>query len=100
KTAAGAVDNVTFEAIPDQGRSQLSILAKTEVIPRQMVLVRSGLDPALVDAIKALMMDLDKQPEGPDILKAVLKTKKFNELPNGTDGVVAGMKELSDVVNR
>jgi len=98
KAAAGAVDYISYEKLPEESRSALKILAKTEPIPRQLMVVRAGLDPALVEAIKALLIGLDKTPEGMDILKKFQTTTKFDEFPGGPYAAWTRIRELTKLV--
>ncbi|MDJ0717373.1 MAG: phosphate/phosphite/phosphonate ABC transporter substrate-binding protein [Prochloraceae cyanobacterium] len=98
--AAGVLDNLNFKEIPPQIRAQLKVLARTEAVPRQLVLVREDLDPKLVSAIKTILIDMDKTPEGRDLLQKLEKTTKFDEFPEGTEAVLARMRELYELVQR
>lgn len=79
RVAAGALDNVKFSKIPEETRSSLIVLAETERVPRQLVVARQGMDPALIKAIKSLLIDMNKTPEGQAVLKAFEDTARFDE---------------------
>ncbi len=100
KTAAGAVDNISFDKIPDQSRSALVILAKTDAVYRQVAVVRSGMDPKMIEAIETLLMALDKTPDGQAILKKFQETTKFDKLPGGPEVAFARVRELYDLVEK
>ncbi len=100
RVAAGAIDNLNFQEIPATVRAQLEILARTEAVPRQLVLARSDLDPKLVSAIKTILMDMDKTPEGRVVLQKLDKTAKFDEFPEGTEAALARMRQLYKLVQR
>jgi phosphonate transport system substrate-binding protein len=99
KAAAGAVDNLSFKKLPEETRAALTVLAETEFVPRQVMVVRAGLDPALVQAIKALMIDLDKTPDGQAILKKFQTTTKFDEFPGGPQTAFARIKEITKIID-
>ena len=81
KIEAGAIDNYSFSEIPVESRKKLRILAETEPVARQVVLVRKDLEAAEKDAIKNLLLQLDKTPEGKQILANSETTAKFDEFP-------------------
>ncbi|MEB3887085.1 phosphate/phosphite/phosphonate ABC transporter substrate-binding protein [Lyngbya sp. CCY1209] len=93
---AGAADLPTFMAIPEESRSALKILAETEKLARHIVLVRPGMDPELVEGIKAVLMDMDKTPAGQAVLESFEKTAKFDAFPPEAD--LNRMRELYDRV--
>jgi phosphonate transport system substrate-binding protein len=92
KVAAGAVDNRAFLKIPDEARSQLVILAETERLPRHVVLVRSGLDPRVVEALKTELLAMSESPAGLPVLEAFEATARFDEFP--TDMALDRMRML------
>jgi phosphonate transport system substrate-binding protein len=92
KVAAGTTDNLNYANIPDENRSALTIVAETKAVPRQVATVRPGMDPAMVEAIKALLVGLDKTAEGKDILKNFQKTDKFDEFPGGVEAALEPMR--------
>lgn len=79
KIIAGALDNQTFAEIPEETRSQLTILAETEPIARQVVLVAADVSPEEQEAIKALLVNLDETEEGRKILTTFKNTDRFDE---------------------
>jgi len=96
--AAGATDNVSYDGISADTRAGLSILAETDSVPRQVVVARPGIDPALLDAIKALLIGLDQTPEGPAIMQSFARTTKFDEFPEGAEAALAHMRDLYNLV--
>lgn len=100
KAAAGAVDYLSYDKLPKETRSALTILAKTDPIPRQVMVVRAGLDPALVEAIKQQLIALDKTPEGQAILNKFQTTSKFDEFPGGPDAAFTRIRELVAIIDK
>lgn len=98
KVSAGAFSDLDLiDDVPAEVRDQLVILAESEPLPRYLTLTRAGMDPAMVEAIKALLMSLDQTPEGLEILKTNEKTAKFDEVPNA-QAMLARMRQLYEIV--
>jgi phosphonate transport system substrate-binding protein len=98
KVPIGVVDNVTFELlIPEETREGLTILGATEDVPRQMVLLRSGIEPELAEAIQTILIEVDESEEGQAALAAFLTTE-FDEFPEGAEAALARMQTLYELV--
>jgi phosphonate transport system substrate-binding protein len=65
-------------------RETLKVLAKSISVPRQIVAVRKDLDPKMVNTLKEILLNMDKDPEGQEILKRQQNTTKFDEIPAGS----------------
>ncbi|MGK7914854.1 MAG: phosphate/phosphite/phosphonate ABC transporter substrate-binding protein [Prochloraceae cyanobacterium] len=92
KVAAAATDNGNFEKIPEKIRQSMLILEKTETLPRGLAVVRADMEPEMVEAIKTLLLKMDRTPEGQAILEQFQKTTKFDEFP--VEGLLSRMREL------
>ena len=55
-------------------------------------MIRPDLDPQLAESIKSLLLELDKTPEGQEILMKFAKTAKFDQFP--TEETVDRMREM------
>ena len=80
KTTAGAVDIQTFMEVPEEIRASMTVLVETEKVTRNVVLVRADMPPEQLQALKARLLAMDKNPTGQDVLKQ-FKTKKFDTFP-------------------
>jgi phosphonate transport system substrate-binding protein len=98
KVDAGALDSETFAEIPEENRAEMTILVETESLPRQLTLLRPGVDDATRDAIAALLMGLDKTDEGLAVLDSFEHTTKFDAFPEGPEVALNRMQELYDLV--
>jgi phosphonate transport system substrate-binding protein len=83
KADIGVISNVdleqeTYESI----KSQLKIVDRTIDVPRHVVSHRSELEPALVDKIKNVLLNMDKDPEGIKILRNFENSTKYEEINN------------------
>lgn len=96
KVAAGAVDINSFLEIPEESRKAMTILKESEKVARHVVMVKPGMDPKQVEAIKAALMGMDKTPEGKTILKEFEETAKFDEFPTQAD--IDKMRKLYEQV--
>jgi len=94
KTTAGALDIQTFEKIPEEIRAKMKILAESEKVARNIVLVRADMDPEQIEAIKAILLAMDKNPEGQAVLKQ-FRTAKFDYFPKE-----AGLTRMEEIYNR
>lgn len=84
KADIGAFSNIDFEGeeTPEALKNQLKVIDRTIDVPRHVVTHRSELDPVRVERIEQILMDMDKDPEGIEILKNFKNTKKYDEIPD------------------
>jgi phosphonate transport system substrate-binding protein len=94
---AGAIDNVTFSRLPEETQAELKIIAETENVPRQLVLVRPGMDAALVEAIRTELLAAEESAEGQAALEA-FQTTEFAEFEEGAEAALARMRALYEMV--
>lgn len=98
RTEAGVTDDFHFDAdFPDEARTQLVELARTESTPRQVVVIRSGLDDKLVQAIMKVLTTMHETEEGKAALEP-FQTTKFDEFPDGLNTATARMREMMELV--
>ncbi len=81
KADAGAVDRKTYAGLPAETRAQMVVLGETERVARHVVLVRPGLDPAVVAALKSELERMDSTEDGRTVLEAFEKTSRFDNFP-------------------
>ena len=98
KVPIGVIDNVTFEIlIPEETREGLTILAATEDVPRQLMLLRAGIEPELAKAIKTVLIGVNEKEDAQAALEAFLTTE-FDEFPEGADAALSRMQTLYELV--
>lgn len=72
-----------FDRLKPEIRDSLKILDSTVAVPRNLVAVRKDLDPKLMNEIKDVLLNMDKDPEGQGVLKRSQNTTKFDDVPQG-----------------
>lgn len=96
--SAGATDDFNFlQGFPEDVREQLVALANTDAVPRQVGLVRPGMEPELQEAIKAILIGADESEEGKAALEN-FQTTQFDDFPEGIEAAQASMREVRDIV--
>jgi phosphonate transport system substrate-binding protein len=95
---AGVTDDFHFDVdFPEEARGQLVELARTESTPRQVVVIRSGLDDDLVQAIIQVLTSMHETEDGQAALEP-FQTTKFDQFPEGIDSATARMREMMELV--
>ncbi len=84
KVDAAATSYREFEVLRREVRDQLKIIATTKSVPRQIISVRKDLDPKIVAALREILINMDKNPEGQAVLKGQQSTTKIDEIPPGS----------------
>jgi phosphonate transport system substrate-binding protein len=83
KADIGVISNVDFEQeVYESIKSQLKIIDRTIDVPRHVVSHRSEMEPALVQKIKDLLLNMDKDPEGIEILRNFDNSTRYEEINN------------------
>lgn len=98
KVAAGVIDNESFRELSAENRAQLFVLDKTAAFPRQVLVVRPGMEPAKLEAIKTILMDMDENKQGRALLADFQETAQFDDFPQGAKEELAKMRESYDLV--
>lgn len=81
--AAASIDR-EIERLKPEVRETLKIIGRTISVPRQIISVRKDLDSKIVRALKEVLINMDKDPEGQAALKSQQNTTKFDEIPSGS----------------
>jgi phosphonate transport system substrate-binding protein len=81
--AAATIDR-ELERLNPEVRETLKVIGRTISVPRQIISVRKDLDPMLVKVLKQVLLNMDKDPEGKEVLKGQQNTTKFDQIPAGS----------------
>jgi phosphonate transport system substrate-binding protein len=81
--AAGAFSNDDYATLDERKKSDITILAETDRLPRHLLSIRRDLAPVLVDRLEKLLLSMHEDPEGRLILQRTDGTTKFDALPGG-----------------
>jgi phosphonate transport system substrate-binding protein len=76
----GTFSNIDFEQEPSSLRDQLKIVASTFSVPRSMVSHRADLDSELVAQITQILLDMDKDTIGKQVLANYEDTAKYSKI--------------------
>ena len=96
KTAAGAFSDDDYARLEKKKRSDITILAQTEPLPRHLVSVRKDFAPALADRLEKILLSMHENDLGRRILKKTDDTTKFDILPQGDAGLRRRLSEIFD----
>jgi phosphonate transport system substrate-binding protein len=83
QAAAGAFSNDDYSALEEKKKSDITILAETERLPRHLLSVRTDMPPELAERLEQILLTMHEDPEGRLILARTGETTKFDELPGG-----------------
>ena len=97
RVAAAAVGAPGFLKIPEETREKLTVLAETESLPRQLVMVSPTLTAEQVTAFQAALLAMDETAEGKKALEGFERTAQFDEFPEGIDQALTRMRELYEL---
>ena len=100
KVAAGVIDSESFKELSTEQRAQLLVLDRTAAFPRQIAVVRPGVESKKLKAIKNVLMEMDETKEGQTILKEFKNTVQFDEFPQGAKEELAKMRESYELVQK
>jgi phosphonate transport system substrate-binding protein len=96
KVAAGVLDNLNYQELPEETRAKLTILAETEPLARHILMVRPGLDATKIAAIKSVLTGMDETGDGKVVLEKI-STAQFDEFPEGIEASLTRMRELYEL---
>jgi phosphonate transport system substrate-binding protein len=83
QVAAGAFSNDDYATLDERKKSDITILAETDRLPRHLLSIRRDLAPVLVNRLEKLLLSMHQDPEGRLILQRTDGTTRFDALPGG-----------------
>lgn len=83
QVAAGTLSDDDYHHLDEKRRSEMTILAQTDRLPRHLLSVRGDLEAATVGRLNDLLVAMHDDAEGLRILKKTDQTAKFDPLPGG-----------------
>ena len=98
RVAGAGLSNKDYDKLPTEIKEQLTVFGSTIVVPRQLVSVRAGLDPEVVKGVTQVLSDMDQSERGREVLEGFKETKKFDQLPEGSEQAIFQLKVLMDLV--
>ncbi len=85
QVAAVTISDDDFAALDGKKKTQLTILAQTELLPRHLVSVRKDLATQAAERLAGLLQAMHEDGEGRKILQNADNTTKFDPLPGGEE---------------
>jgi len=94
KVSTGAFSTDDYAGLEGSNKPLISILAETESVPRHLVSVRKDLPDPVTTRLKTILLTMNQDKEGQQILKQTDNTTKFDSLPGGEEMVRRKLVEL------
>lgn len=94
KVAAGAFSDDDYARLDEKRRSEITILAETERLPRNLLSVRKDFAPPLIDRLEKILLSMNEDDQGRKILQKTDDTTKFDLLPEGEAGLRRRLAEI------
>lgn len=98
KVAAGATDDFYFGKWQTESSGGLVKLAETESVPRQVVIVRAGLENDVQTAIKDILANAHLDPTGLSVMKQDADTCKYDDTPEGIEAAFKQMQAMHEKI--
>jgi len=82
KVDAAATSYREFQALRPEIQDDVKIIAKSMSVPRQIISVRKDLDPKIITALKEVLINMEKTPEGQGVLNRQQGTTNIDAIPS------------------
>lgn len=91
---AGATDNATFARLENAAPGQYRSIGKSQDVPRQVVMMAKGVDPALAEAVADVLTSMHLDEVSLPILNKFNKTTQFERFEQPPAAVMAPMTDI------
>ena len=98
KVAAGALSPKDLAKIEKKRPGTLRIVARSMDIPRHVLVHGPGVPADTLSALSDLLLAMDNDPEGREVLREFQKTTRFDEFPGGVEATFAPIERALDRV--
>ncbi|NJD77014.1 MAG: phosphate/phosphite/phosphonate ABC transporter substrate-binding protein [Candidatus Methanoperedens sp.] len=93
KADIAALSNLNFDKLVKSRKDELKIIDRTIDVPRLVVSYRSDIDPSLLERIRQVLLDMDKDPQ---ISSFTTRTKKYDEISEEEINNISRLTNLLD----
>ena len=94
KVSAGAVNEDYYEALAGSRIGELKMLYRSQAVPRNIVCARGDLDPDVVRAVVGVLLGMDEDISGREVLNSFEQTSRFEIFSEGGQRALVGVIEL------
>ncbi|MBI4488326.1 MAG: phosphate/phosphite/phosphonate ABC transporter substrate-binding protein [Deltaproteobacteria bacterium] len=81
---AAATSHRELKELRPEIQDGLKVIATSQPVPRLLISVRKDLDPKIVATLREILLNMDKDPEGKEVLKKQQRTTKIDEISPGS----------------
>lgn len=97
KVDAGALSNIDFGRSPAGIMTQMKIIDRTFEVPQFTLSYRQDLNPVFVEKVKDILLDMNDDPKGLEIMKDYEGTTKYTVITD-RDPLLSNMRSLAGFV--
>lgn len=94
RVEAGATDNATFARLQKAAPGQYRSIAQSQDVPRQVVMMAKGVEPAVAEAVADLLTSMHESEDSKKILYKFNKTTRFERFEQPPSAVMAPMTDI------
>jgi phosphonate transport system substrate-binding protein len=99
RAAAGAIDRGKFLQYGGARLDELKVIWESEELPRQLVMLRPGLDPGLAAAIEETLLTMEDDEEGRQVLQGFEGTTRFDRLEGPPEAILRSLLDSFALMN-